>query len=60
MRSLFAKTMRTTALLSRERFEVSGLLWAALAGELFTFAVLLTSGELSAGLIRSLQLFLRF
>lgn len=52
--------MRTTALLSRERFEVSGLLWAALAGELFTFAVLLTSGELSAGLIRSLQLFLRF
>ena len=60
LRSLFAKTMRTTALLSRERFEVSGLLWAALAGELFAFALLLTSGELPAGLIRSLQLFLRF
>jgi hypothetical protein len=52
--------MRTTALLSRERFEVSGLLWAALAGELFAFALLLTSGELPAGLVRSLQLFLRF
>jgi hypothetical protein len=60
LRSLSAKTMRTTALLSRERFEVSGLLWAALAGELFAFALLLTSGELPAGLIRSLQLFLRF
>jgi len=60
LRSLLAKTMRTTALLSRERFEVSGLLWAALAGELFAFALLLTSGELPAGLIRSLQLFLRF
>lgn len=60
LRSLFAKTMRTTALLSRERFEVSGLLWAALAGELFAFALLLTSGEVPAGLVRSLQLFLRF
>jgi hypothetical protein len=60
LRSLFAKSMRTTALLSRERFEVSGLLWAALAGELFAFALLLTSGEVPAGLVRSLQLFLRF
>ncbi|MEP6470956.1 MAG: hypothetical protein ABJC28_02990 [Acidobacteriota bacterium] len=52
--------MRTTALLSRGRFEVDGLLWAALAGELFAFAVLLTSGEVPAGLVRSLRLFLRF
>ena len=63
LRSLLAKTVKTTALtdlLSRERFEVTGLLWAALAGELFAFALLLTSGEVPAGLVRSLQLFLRF
>jgi hypothetical protein len=60
LRSLSAKTVRTTALLSRERFEVTGLLWAALAGELFSFALLLTSGDVPAGLVRSLQLFLRF
>jgi hypothetical protein len=60
LRSLSAKTVKTTALLSRERFEVTGLLWAALAGELFSFALLLTSGDVPAGLVRSLQLFLRF
>jgi hypothetical protein len=52
--------MKTSALLSRVRFEVTGLLWAALAGELFAFALLLTAGEVPAGLVRSLQLFLRF
>jgi hypothetical protein len=60
LRSLFAKTVKTTALLSRGRFEVTGLLWAALAGELFAFTLLLTSGEVPAVLVRSLQLFLRF
>jgi hypothetical protein len=60
LRSLSAKTVKTTALLSRERFEVTGLLWAALAGELFAFALLLASGDVPAGLVRSLQLFLRF
>jgi hypothetical protein len=60
LRSPLAKTVKTTALLSRERFEVTGLLWAALAGELFAFALLLTAGEVPAGLVRSLQLFLRF
>jgi len=60
LRSLSAKTVRTSALLSRERFDATGLLWAALAGELFAFALLLTSGNVPAGLVRSLQLFLRF
>jgi hypothetical protein len=60
LRSLFPKTVKTTALLSRERFEVTGLLWAALAGELFAFALLLVSGDAPGGLVRSLQLFLRF
>jgi hypothetical protein len=63
LRCLLAKTVKTTALtalLSRERFEVTGLLWAALAGELFAFALLLASGSAPAGLVRSLQLFLRF
>jgi len=60
LRSLSAKTVRTPALLSRERFDATGLLWAALAGELFAFALLLTSGNVPAGLVRSLQLFLRF
>ena len=60
LRSLFTKTVKTTALLSRERFEQTGLLWAALAGELFAFALLLTSGEVPAVLVRSLQFFLRF
>jgi hypothetical protein len=60
LRSLSSKTVKTTALLSRERFEVSGLLWAALAGELFSFAILLVSGHAPAVLVRSLQLFLRF
>jgi hypothetical protein len=62
LRSLFAKTVKTTALtalLSRER-DLAGLLWAALAGELFAFALLLTSGEVPAVLVRSLQFFLRF
>jgi hypothetical protein len=58
--SLNAEAVKTTALLSRERFDATGLLWAALAGELFAFAFLLTSGGVSAGLVRSLQLFLRF
>jgi hypothetical protein len=60
LRSLSAKTVRTSALLSRERFDATGLLWAVLAGELFAFALLLTSGNVPAGLVRSLQLFLRF
>jgi hypothetical protein len=60
LRSLQANTVKTSALLSRERFEVTGLLWAALAGELFAFAILLTSGGVPAVLVRSLQLFLRF
>jgi hypothetical protein len=60
LRSLSAKTVRTSALLSREHFDATGLLWAALAGELFAFALLLTSGNVPAGLVRSLQLFLRF
>jgi len=60
LRSLPANTVTTTALLSRERFDAKGLLWAALAGELFAFSLLLASGSVPAALVRSFQLFLRF
>ncbi|MEO8347753.1 MAG: hypothetical protein ABI610_02490 [Acidobacteriota bacterium] len=52
--------MKNTATLTRERFDVSALLWAGLAGELFAAVAFLASGTVSPVLLRSLQLFLRF
>lgn len=52
--------MKNTVALSRERFDVSALIWAGLAGELVAAVVLLASGTVPPILLRSLQLFLRF
>ena len=52
--------MKKTAVLTRERFDASALLWAALGGELVAAVVYLASGNVPPVLLRSLQLFLRF
>lgn len=52
--------MQKTAAVARERFEVSALLWAGLAGELLAAVAYLASGSVPPVLLRSLQLFLRF
>jgi hypothetical protein len=53
-------TMQKTAAVARERFDVSALLWAGLAGELLAAVAYLASGNVPPVLLRSLQLFLRF
>ena len=52
--------MKKTAALTRERFDVSPLIWAGLAGELLAAVAFLASGSVPPVLLRSLQLFLRF
>ena len=52
--------MQKTAVVSRERFDVSALLWAGLAGELLAAVAYFASGSVPPVLLRSLQLFLRF
>lgn len=52
--------MKNTAAISRERFDVSALIWAGLAGELLAAVAFLASGTVPPILLRSLQLFLRF
>ena len=52
--------MKNTAVLTRERLDVSALLWAAVGGELLAAVLLLASGTVPPVLLRSLQLFLRF
>ena len=58
--SLFAEVVKTSATLVRERLDASALLWAALAGELFTALLVVVSGTVPPVLVRSLQIFLRF
>jgi hypothetical protein len=58
--SLFAEVVKSSAALVRERLDASALLWAALAGELFTALLLVVSGTVPPVLVRSLQIFLRF
>lgn len=60
LRLLSAVAMKNSAALARERFDVSALVWAALAGELLATVAFLASGTVPPVLIRSLQLFLRF
>lgn len=60
LRLLTLATMKKTAVLSRERFDVSALIWAGLAGELLAAVAFLASGTAPPFLLRSLQLFLRF
>lgn len=60
LRLLSVAAMKNIAVIPRERFDVSALLWAGLAGELLAAVVLLSSGTVSPILLRSLQLFLRF
>jgi hypothetical protein len=52
--------MKNTAVLARERLDLSALIWAALAGELLAAVAFLASGTVPPVLLRSLQLFLRF
>lgn len=52
--------MKRTAALTRERLDVSALIWAGLAGELLAAIAYLASGSVPSVLLRSLQLFLRF
>ena len=60
LRLLSIVAMRNTAVLARERFDLSDLIWAALAGELLAAVAFLASGAVPPVLLRSLQLFLRF
>jgi len=60
LRLLSLVAMKNTAVLSRERFDVSALIWAGLAGELLAAVAFLASGTVPPILLRSLQLFLRF
>ena len=60
LRLFSVAAMKNTAVLARERFDVSALLWAGLVGELIAAIGLLASGGVSPVLLRSLQLFLRF
>lgn len=60
MRSSFGIAMKRTAALTRERLDVSALIWAGLAGELLAAVAFLASGNVPPVLLRSLQLFLRF
>jgi hypothetical protein len=52
--------MKNTAVLSREPFDVSALIWAGLVGELLAAVAFIVSGTVPPILLRSLQLFLRF
>jgi len=60
LRLLSVVAMKNTAAISRERFDVSALIWAGLAGELLAAVAFLASGTVPPILLRSLQLFLRF
>ena len=60
LRLIPVAAMKNTAVISRERFDVSAFLWAGLAGELLAAVALLSSGAVPPVLLRSLQLFLRF
>ena len=60
LRLLSLVAMKNTAVLPRERFDVSALIWAGLAGELLAAVAFLASGTVPPILLRSLQLFLRF
>ncbi len=52
--------MKNTAVLARERFDFSALIWAGLAGELLAAVLFFASGTVRPIFLRSLQLFLRF
>lgn len=60
MRWICVVAMKKTATLTRERFDISALVWAGLAGELLAAVAFLASGSVPPVLLRSLQLFLRF
>ena len=60
LRLLSVVAMKNTAVLSRERFDLSALIWAALAGELRAAVAFFASGTVPPVLLRSLQIFLRF
>ena len=60
LRLLSVVAMKNTAVLSRERFDLSALIWAALAGELLAAVAFFASGTGPPVLLRSLQIFLRF
>lgn len=60
LRLLSVVAMKNTAVLTRERLDLSALIWAALAGELLAAVAFFASGTVPPVLLRSLQLFLRF
>ncbi len=60
LRLLPVIAMKNAAVLARERFDLSALIWAALAGEFLAAVAFLASGTVPPVLLRSLQLFLRF
>ena len=60
LRLLSVVAMRNTAVLARERFDLSAIIWGALAGELLAAVSFFATGAVPPVLLRSLQLFLRF
>lgn len=60
LRLLSVVAMKNTAVLTRERLDLSALIWAALAGELLAAVAFFASGTVPPVVLRSLQLFLRF